>query len=272
MIQGIQVYQGHDYSNEITIQQLLAQTSGIPDYYDEKAKDGKTIFDLFLADPTRIWSVDEEIARARDEMTPGFKPGEKAFYSDTNYQLLGKIIEARTGKPLEVVFNELLFQPLGLKHTWLVGRSQPLEKPSAGVAQVFYKEVNITGIRSTTAYWADGGIVATPEDCVTFLKALNQGRIIRKDSLEKMHQWIRLANPGMPFDYGFGTMKFEIPSFINRIAKVPPVWGATGSTGSFLYYAEDLDLYMAGTTNQVDDKITPIVLMIKVMKAFQKQY
>jgi D-alanyl-D-alanine carboxypeptidase len=270
LIHGIQVYQGHDYSNEITIQQLLAQTSGIPDYYDEKAKDGKTLFDLFLADPTRVWTVDEEIARGRDEMTPGFKPGEKAFYSDTNYQLLGKIIEASTGKPLEAVFNELLFQPLGLKHTWLVGRSQPLEKSSAAVAEVFDKAVNITGIRSTTAYWADGGIVASPEDCITFLKDLNQGRIISKDSLEKMHQWNRLANPGMPFDYGFGTMKFEIPSFINRVAKVPPVWGATGSTGSFLYYAQDLDLYMTGTINQVDDKITPIMLMVKVMKAFQK--
>jgi D-alanyl-D-alanine carboxypeptidase len=269
LIHGIQVYQGHDYSDEITIQQLLAQTSGIPDYYDEKAQDGKTIFDLFLADPVRKWSVDEEIARARQQMTPSFKPGDKAFYSDTNYQLLGKIIEARTGKPLEAVFNELLFQPIGLKHTWLVGRSQPLEKPAAAVAEVFDKGVNITGIRSTTAYWADGGIVATPEDCVSFLKALNQGRIISKNSLEKMHHWVRLANPGMPFDYGFGTMKFEIPSFINRMAKVPPVWGATGSTGSFLYYAQDLDLYMAGTINQVDDKITPIVLIVKVMKAFQ---
>ena len=38
MIHGIQIYQGHDYSREITVEQLLSHTSGIPDYYDEKGK------------------------------------------------------------------------------------------------------------------------------------------------------------------------------------------------------------------------------------------
>jgi len=271
LIHGIQIYQGHDYSHEITIAQLLAQTSGIPDYYDEKARDGKTLFDLLLADPGRAWTVDETIARARDEMTPRFKPGDKAFYSDTNYQLLGKIVEARTGKSLEAVFKELLFQPLGLNHTWLVGRSQPLEQPAAAVAQVYSKEVNISDIRAKTVYWADGGIVSTARDCVTFLKALNQGRINKPETLAKMHQWKPLSNPGMPFQYGYGTMKFVPSSSANTTAKVPVVWGATGSTGSFLYYAQDLDLYMAGTTDQVNDKMTPIVMMIRVIKAFQNQ-
>lgn len=130
LVRGIHVYQGHDYSNEITIEQLLAHTSGIPDYYDEKGKDGKTLFEIFKADQKRQWTVEEQITRARDDLTPAFKPGEKAFYSDTNYQLLGKIIEARTGKSLQVVFDEFFFDPLGLKHTWLVGLSGPQEKGS----------------------------------------------------------------------------------------------------------------------------------------------
>ncbi len=269
MIDGIQVYQGHDYSNEITIEQLLAQTSGIPDYYDEKGKDGKTFFEIMKTDQSQPWTVDQEIARARNDMTPSFIPGAKAFYSDTNYQLLGKIIEARTGKPLEAVFEQFFFRPLGMKHTWLTTRSQPEEKPSEEVADVFSSDLLISQMRLSSAYWADGGIISTPEDCVLFLKALNQGQIIKKDSLQKMHQWIPLSNPGMPFQYGYGTMRFAVPASINWATKVPPVWGASGSTGSFLYYSEDLDLYMAGTTNQVDDKIGPIMLMIKALKAFQ---
>jgi len=271
LIRGIQVCEGHDYSREITIAQLLAQTSGIPDYYDERARDGKTLLDLLLADPDRAWTVDETIARARDEMTPRSKPGDKAFYSDTNYQLLGKIIEARTGKPLEAVFEESLFRRLGLKHTWLVGRSQPLERPAAAVAQVFLKDANISGIRAKTVYWADGGIVSTARECVAFLRALNLGRIIKSETLAKMHQWRPLSNPGMPFLYGYGTMAFVPPSSPNATAKAPAVWGASGSTGSFLYYSRDLDLYMAGTTNQVNDKFTPIVMMNRAMKAFQNQ-
>jgi CubicO group peptidase (beta-lactamase class C family) len=72
----------------------------------------------------------------------------------------------------------------------------------------------------------------------------------------------------MPFEYGYGTMKFEASPFINRAAKMPPVWGHTGSTGVFLYYAEGLDLYMAGTIDQTEDKVAPIMLMIKVMLLF----
>ncbi len=52
---------------------------------------------------------------------------------------------------------------------------------------------------------------------------------------------------------------------------MPSIWGHTGSFGSFLYYSPDLDLYMAGTIDQENDKITPIMIMIKVMKAFQQQ-
>jgi D-alanyl-D-alanine carboxypeptidase len=266
LIRGIHVYQGHDYSNEITIEQLLGQTSGIADYYDEKAKDGKTMFDLFEADPVHIWTVDETIARARDGMTPNFKPGTAASYSDTNYQLLGKIIEVVTGRPLEVVYNEFFFRPLELKQTWLVGRSKPQVTPSAAIADVFSNDRDITRIRSNGAYWADGGLVSTVEDAVTFLQALKEGKIIRRDTLELMHAtWHKL--PNMPFAYGYGTMKFEASAFIKGATKMPPVWGHTGSTGVFLYYAEGLDLYMAGTIDQTDDRVAPIMLMIKVMQA-----
>jgi D-alanyl-D-alanine carboxypeptidase len=268
LMRGIHVYQGHDYSHEITIAQLLAHTSGIADYYSEKSKDGKTLFETFVADQNRTWTVDETIARARNDMVPNFKPGTAASYSDTNYQLLGKIIESVTGKPLQVVYDEFFFRPLGLKHTWLVGRSKPQVEPSAAIADVFSKDMDITRIRANGSYWADGGMVSTAEDAVIFLKALNEGRIVSKDTLKLMHNWRQLRN--MPFQYGYGTMYFEIPSFINWVTKVPPVWGHTGSTGAFLYYAEDLDLYMAGTIDQTEDKVAPIMLMIKVMQAIAR--
>ena len=265
MIRGIHVCQGHDYSDEITVKQLLEQTSGIADYYDEKAKDGKTMFELFVAEPTRTWTVEETIARARDEMTPNFKPGTAASYSDTNYQLLGKIIECVTGKPLEAVYEEFFFRPLKLKHTWLVGRSRPRVAPSAAIADVFSGDRDITSIRSNGAYWADGGIVSNVAEAVAFLQALTDGKIIRHDTLELMHKtWHQL--PNMPLKYGFGTMKFEISAFIKGAAEAPLVWGHSGSTGVFLYYAEGPDLYMAGTIDQTEDKIRPIMLMIDAMQ------
>ncbi len=268
LIQGIHVYKGKDYSREITIKQLLSHTSGIADYYTEKPKGGKSLFDLFLEKPERSWTVDETIARARKDLKPNFQPGTNASYSDTNFQLLGKIIEAITGKPLHIVYEDFIFRPLGLKHTRLIGRSEPQLAPSAALAEVFYKDRSITKTRSNGAYWADGGIVSTADEMIIFLKALNEGRIIGGDTLKLMHQWHKLQ---FPLQYGYGTMYFKLPRLISTVMKVAPLWGHSGSTGSFLYYSEDLNLYVAGSINQVESRSKPFRLMLRVMRLFNRK-
>jgi len=267
LIQGIHVYKGKDYSHEITIKELLSHTSGIADYYTEKPKEGKSLFDLIIEEPGRSWTVDETIEIARD-LEPNFPPGTDASYSDTNYQLLGKVIEAITGEPLHIIYEDFFFRPLGLKHTWLIGCSEPPVTPSAAPADVFYKDMIITNTRSNGAYWADGGIVSTAEEMIIFLKALKEGRIVSGDTLKLMHNWHKLQ---FPLQYGYGTMYFKLPWFINMLIKVPPLWGHSGSTGSFLYYSEDLNLYMAGSINQTESKSKPFRLMPRVMKAIQSK-
>ena len=268
LIQGIHVYEGKDFSLEITIKELLSHTSGIADYYTEKPKGGKSLFEVFLEEPTRSWTVDEVIERARKDLKPNFPPGTDTSYSDTNFQLLGKVIEATTGKPLHMVYEEFFFRPLNLKHTWLIGRSKPQVAPSAAPADVFYGDMNITDTRSNGSYWADGGIVSTAKEMIIFLKALNEGRIVRPETLRLMHNWRKLQ---FPLEYGYGTMRFKLPRLMARLLRVPPLWGHSGSTGSFLYYSKDLNLYMAGTINQVESKVKPFRLMISVMKAFQEK-
>lgn len=264
LIHGIHVYDGKDYSAEITLRELLSHSSGIADYYSERAKDGRNLFDRFLERPDRSWTVDETIERARNDLRPNFRPGTGVSYSDTNYQLLGKVIEAVTGKPLHVVYEEFFFDALGLEHTWLIGywRSQIAPPPSP--ADVFYADNNITRIRSNGAYWAEGGIVSTAKEMNIFLKALNEGRIIRSGSLKLMHDWRKLQ---FPLQYGYGTMYFKLPWPISALTRIPPLWGHSGSTGSFLYYSADYDLYMAGSIDQTESKIKPFTLMAKVMRA-----
>ena len=268
LIQDIHVYKGKDYSHEITIKELLSHTSGIADYYTEKPKGGESLFELILEEPERSWTVDETIERARDDLEPNFPPGTDASYSDTNFQLLGKVIEAITGKPLHIIYEDFFFRPLGLKHTWLTGRSEPQLSPSAAPADIFYKDMLITNTRLNEAYWADGGIVSTAEECIIFLKALNEGRIVSEDTLKLMHNWHKLQ---FPLQYGYGTMYFKLPWFLNMVMKVPPLWGHSGSTGSFLYYSEDLNLYMAGSINQTESKSKPFRLMLRVMKVIQSK-
>jgi D-alanyl-D-alanine carboxypeptidase len=263
LIRGINVYGGRDYSGEITIAQLLSHRSGIADYYTEKARDGKTLAELLRKDPERQWSPGQTIARARDEMQPNFAPGAKTSYSDTNFQLLGKIVEAVTGKPLHAVFEDFFFRPLGLERTWMVGHPWSRFAQAARPADVFRDASNITASRSNAAYWADGGIVSTAGDMIAFLEALNRGRIIRRDTLARMHQWRRWE---FPLSYGYGTMQFELPQPLRALAKFPPLWGHSGSTGSFLYYSPDLDLYLAGTIDQTESRRTPFLLMQRVTR------
>ena len=215
LIRHIQVFDGVDYSGSITIRQLLWHRSGIPDYYDDKADDGRTLFELLKENPEQRWSVDDAIGRARNQMKPGFAPGAKTVYSDTNYQLLGKIIEAAANEPLDVVFANYFFTPLNLNHTWILGR------PDAP-ADVFDGDVDITRVRYNTVYWADGGLVSTAEDMIAFLQALNQGRLVRPETLRTMHDW---RDWRFPLKYGLGTMQFSLPRLAAALTGLGAAFG-----------------------------------------------
>jgi D-alanyl-D-alanine carboxypeptidase len=266
LIRGIHVYKGKDYSREITIGQLLSNTSGIADYYTERPKGGKSVFESLLENPTRIWREDETIEWARDKLQPHFPPGTAAFYSDTNFDLLGKIIEAITGQPLHTVYEDIIFRPLGLTHTWLIDSSAPQTIIPISPADVFYIDRNITDMRSNSVYWPY--MVSTAEEMIIFLKALNEGRIISGDSLKLMHNWHKLR---FPLQYGYGTMYFKLPPLSTMVTDMHPLWGHSGSTGSFLYYSNDLNLYMAGTLDQVESPSKPFRLMARVMRVVKSR-
>jgi CubicO group peptidase (beta-lactamase class C family) len=267
LIDGIDIYGGHDYSREVTVRQLVSMTSGIPDYYEEKGTDGKTMLDLFIEDPARTWTPGEMINRARTDLTPHFPPGKGLYYSDTNYQLLGKIIENVTRTSLSSALQNYLFRPLGLRHTWLTGSPEPAGL--AAPAHVFDHQQDITAVRAKD-YWADGGLVATPADMIAFLRALNDGKIISPASLRTMQTWHdRDGSPTLrPIpgaQYGYGLWHFQMTGPLGALKNVVPTWGATGSTGSFLYYSQDLDLYIAGTVDSASSDMTPFFLMVGAM-------
>ena len=108
LITGIHTIKKVNYVSDITVRHLLSNTSGLPDYFLQKQKDGKNLLDKIMATGDHSWDVKEVTRVTREELTPKFKPGEpgKAFYSDTNYQLLGAIIESVMGKSLEDVYKK----------------------------------------------------------------------------------------------------------------------------------------------------------------------
>ncbi|MFW9993894.1 MAG: serine hydrolase domain-containing protein [Candidatus Odinarchaeota archaeon] len=268
LVKGIHVYKGVDYTDSITIEHLLSHTSGIADYFMEKPRGGMNFFDTILKYPKKEYTIDDTIAIAREQLEPNFEPGKKAKYSDTNYQLLGKIIEKVTGKELYDAYQEYLFSPLELNNTWLFARSEPAESSIHPVAEIYYNDQVVSYNKPFETAWADGGLIATTKDCLTFLRALMAGKIIDKaNTLPMMHNWKGI---GFPLQYGYGTMKIELPRYMTMFRKFSPLIGHLGLTGTFLVHSVDMDVYIAGTINQAISPSKPVRLLFKLLNILRK--
>lgn len=119
MMSGIHVLKGIDSGDRITVAELLAHTSGIADYFEQRRRDGSTqIGDALRRDFS--WTFDDVLRITKEQMSPRFAPSTpgKAFYSDTNFQLLGAVVEAVTGSTYEDALQERILGPLGLVDTY----------------------------------------------------------------------------------------------------------------------------------------------------------
>ncbi|HKK83107.1 MAG TPA: serine hydrolase domain-containing protein, partial [Atribacterota bacterium] len=99
-------------SDMITVKQLLNMTSGLPDYiYDEE------FIDAFLNNPTNVWTPQQLVDMAMDSPV-NFQPGEDYEYCNTNYILLGMIIEEISDSSYESMVESNIMEPLGLTNTF----------------------------------------------------------------------------------------------------------------------------------------------------------
>lgn len=256
MVQGIHRFKGTDYSGSLTIRHLIGQTSGLRDYFLDKPKGGKSLFErLLLFPPSSPFDARTE----RRHRT-------RAHYSDTNYKLLGAIIESVTEEPLHKTFKAFFFDPLELRQTYIYG--QPNEGNSIPMAPTFYKGRALLLDKMLGSTGPEGGLVSTVHDTIRFGKAVMRGELFRDPkTLQSMQHWHSIF---FPFQYGYGLMRFHVPRFLSPFQYSPELVGHSGSTGSFLYYCKDLDLYMAGTINEFALRSAPFRLMLKVADMFRR--
>lgn len=98
-LRGIHVFEGADHGNAMTIRHLLAHTSGLADYFEQAQVHATSIMGELASGRDRSWTLEDVLELNRTKLKPKFAPGTpgKAFYSDTNYQLLGAVVEGITG-------------------------------------------------------------------------------------------------------------------------------------------------------------------------------
>jgi len=176
-IAGIHVLDGVDRSSSITIRQLLSHTSGLADYFEGKRQDGTRFADQLLSGKDIGWSVPDVLSDVRTKLKPRFIPGTKgkASYSDTNYQLLGHLIERITQKNLSDNVKERITEPLGMADTYLFTIEAASKQPAILPLQNGSEEVVIPLAMQSVRL--DGGIVSTSADSLLFIEGFVQGKL-----------------------------------------------------------------------------------------------
>ena len=178
----------------ITLRELMNHTSGIYDYTEDPS-----FATAILANPSAPWSP-RALAAIGVAHDPYFAPGSNYHYSNTNYILLGLVVEAVTAKPLGQSLQERIFTPIGLTAT-----SFPLGIELDATFVHGYVSLNgsplfdVTPLLSPSYAWAAGAIVSDARDVTTFYRALLTGRLLRAAQLNEMKQATGVAGT-----YGLG--------------------------------------------------------------------
>ncbi|MCX5970451.1 MAG: serine hydrolase, partial [Coprothermobacterota bacterium] len=190
--------------DQITVRMLLNHTSGIFDCGVDE-----TFAKVLLSDPLRHWTPREmvELAFAHP---PDFSPGSGYGYSNTNYLLLGMIIEKVSGESYESQVQKQVLEPLALRTTsFPSGPDLP-----APFAHGYIDETLITGSgdpqREFTRVdmgwdWAAGALASTLEDLKVFARALAYGRLVSLGTYQDQTTWIPLFPDSDLYGDGLGV-------------------------------------------------------------------
>ncbi|MEW6277843.1 MAG: serine hydrolase domain-containing protein [Candidatus Eremiobacterota bacterium] len=216
-------------SRKITVRMLLNHTSGLEDYLDDR------FGQACEAAPTREWTHLEALKFAYD-LTPVGRPGQKHYYSNTNYLLLGLILEKVAGQPLEATLRERLFQPLGMTRSTATG----FARAPKDVAHGYVDGHDITAVNQGDGL-ADGAVISTASDMAIFLRSLLKGSLLPPAQRKEMQTWVEADGQG----YGLGLARW---TYQDGTVALGHDGGIEGYASSMGYYPES-DLVCVVLTN-----------------------
>lgn len=267
LITNLHVLGGKNYSEELTIANLLQHTSGLPDYFTDETNDGSpNIINQLLMKPNKLWSTGELIQFSKEKMTPHFVPSKGYHYTDTEYVLLALIIENVSGLSLDEFFKQHIFQPLNMHSSYVNLKSSSI-KNKLPIVKFYASQYELSSLKSLSADWGGGGLVSTTHDLIAFLKAFNTDKIVKKDTRLAMQNWVT-ETKGM--EYGFGIRQVSLGELTNTESDLQLI-GHSGSTASFLWYCPQLDTYISGTFNQLEVSKSALILVYKILTMIEKQ-
>lgn len=213
-------------ADQITIEHLLQHRTGIHNLTDEGE---------YLQYNTKP-QTETDLINIIKKYKSDFEPGSRHEYSNSNYILLGFILEKISKKSYAELVKTKIAKPLKLTLTEVGGKIDPSKNQAKSYQFVNGKYVASSETDMSIPIGA-GNIISTPRELLTFILGLEQGKLIKKENVEKMKNFVD--------GYGYGLIKVPFEKEWG--------YGHTGGIDNFssaLYYFPTLKVAMAFTTNQ----------------------
>jgi D-alanyl-D-alanine carboxypeptidase len=210
---------------KIRIRQLLNHTSGLFDF----AADPRVLKPYLKGNFGFRWAP-RKLVQIGVSHKPLFAPGTRFAYSNTDYVILGLIVEAVTGNSLGTELGGRIFRPLGLRATAFPTKPR-IASPYAHGYYVFAKPpaTDVSGVSPFP--WAAGAMVSTGADVLSFYRALLAGDLLEPKLLNAMKKTVsegrRTDIPGSR--YGLGLERFP--------TSCGGAWGHNGAIAGYLVFA-----------------------------------
>ncbi len=175
----------------VTVRQLLSHTSGFSTLQGNAAHTDAT-------------GGPDELARLVDRLAtlaPAYGPGERWEYSNTNYQILGRLVEVVSGQDYQAYVTDRILQPVGMADSF-VADGEVHEEMATGHRPWFGTKRPLAEQRTDRATAPQGGLVASAHDLALYLAMMMNGQddVLSADGKAQM---MRPASPASPF-YGLG--------------------------------------------------------------------
>lgn len=205
------------HASELTLRELLYQISGLPDYTHAKGF-------VTTISPSTGGSIGKVAQLASGPLH--FSPGTGWEYSNTNYYVLGRVLEIVSGQSYDAYVRTHLFAPAGMAHSALIADESTLNDVATGYWEGAKGTDPVRPARPIRDSWAGGAgaIVSTVADLAAWDNALANGTIVSRSDYTLMSSPGTLKN-GNKTDYGMGLG-------INPLYNHRRIWHNGGTNGS----------------------------------------
>ncbi|MGA5820685.1 serine hydrolase domain-containing protein [Kitasatospora sp. NPDC094028] len=207
----------------VTVRQLLDHTAGLHDYLDnpQVLYHDEAGARAYLATGRWVEYTPQRLLDLAAAMPPYFSPGQGWHYSNTDYVVVGMLIEQVTGRSWRTEVEQRIIQPLGLRHTSLPTASTAIPGPHAhGYLKFPEGPADVTRLSPTVGDAAGAGISSTA-DLDRFQAALFGGRLLAPAQLAEMTATV--PSPGLGGEYGLGVIRytFSCGDFWGHLGGIP---------------------------------------------------